>query len=789
MSRQENNLACSILNIPLHKGELKGVLLKIRFTLLLVFISICSLLISTTYHIKQDGTGNFITIQAGIDASTNADTVLVYPGTYFENVNYNGKCITVASLYLTTGDDQYINQTIIDGNQSNSCVRILSCEDITTVLCGFSLTNGLGSSYYTGNVLWGGGIFVFESESSIIACKIYANNAHAGGGIYIYNSSVYFSKLHVSDNHAYSSGGGVYIGAFSSAEFDPVNLCNIYLNYSGMGAEIRKSWNECPPIEVFVDTFTVADPDGYFIRSVTSTGIPLNDVTLNMQHAKLEPVNADLYVSTEGSNNNSGLCEEEPLATINYALSLVKSDSLHPNTIHIADGIYSKSLNNQCFPLNMRGYVSLNGVSMENTILDAESKSALIYDRYSKLDYSIRNLKFIHGFGEYFFASCMSISVNQSLEKYVDIENVVIIDFNFYYDRILEIFYVDLHINNLYYYSNYSQLLRALNSLRPEQEVVINNTYINNNPSHSSAGGNHKIMQFGQLGTNTMNVDITNMELTENNSYHMNPSIGCSGIEVRDNINMNLVNCTLGNNITQNEGGVMRIGMTAQNSVVNIYNSILYGNVPGEIYIDNDNPNEPCTVNIQNSLVAGGEPGIVNVHPWNTVNWLEGNLDENPMFDSLGTYPFALMTSSPCIDAGTLDLPPGIELPEFDLAGNQRIYGDTIDMGAYEWQGVEAEENVITPITQTIISNFPNPFNPTTTIKLELVESGYIELAIYNIKGQKVKTLMDAFSNKGHFKFKWNGKDNLGKIVSSGQYVIKLKHNRKETATKIMLLK
>ncbi|MBT4333173.1 MAG: T9SS type A sorting domain-containing protein [Candidatus Cloacimonetes bacterium] len=147
-------------------------------------------------------------------------------------------------------------------------------------------------------------------------------------------------------------------------------------------------------------------------------------------------------------------------------------------------------------------------------------------------------------------------------------------------------------------------------------------------------------------------------------------------------------------------------------------------------------------------------------------------------------------SSSPCIDAGTLDLPAGIELPEYDLAGNPRIYGETIDMGAYEWQGVEAEEDEIVQITQTQISNYPNPFNPSTTIQLDLAESGKIELAIFNIKGQKVKTLMDAYSTKGHFEMVWKGIDDNKKKVASGQYFIKLKVNGEEKAiSKCVLLK
>ena len=79
--------------------------------------------ISTIINIPADQP----TIQEGIDASADSDTVLVYPGTYYENINFNGKNITVGSLFLTTNDEQYINQTVIDGNQNGSGARMAGC--------------------------------------------------------------------------------------------------------------------------------------------------------------------------------------------------------------------------------------------------------------------------------------------------------------------------------------------------------------------------------------------------------------------------------------------------------------------------------------------------------------------------------------------------------------------------------------------------------------------------------------------------------------------------------------
>ena len=71
------------------------------------------------------------TIQAGIDEAEEGDTVLVQPGEYVENINFEGKAITVASLILTTGDRAYIDSTIIDGNEEDCVVSFNNEEDST----------------------------------------------------------------------------------------------------------------------------------------------------------------------------------------------------------------------------------------------------------------------------------------------------------------------------------------------------------------------------------------------------------------------------------------------------------------------------------------------------------------------------------------------------------------------------------------------------------------------------------------------------------------------------------
>ena len=87
------------------------------------------------------------------------------------------------------------------------------------------------------------------------------------------------------------------------------------------------------------------------------------------------------------------------------------------------------------------------------------------------------------------------------------------------------------------------------------------------------------------------------------------------------------------------------------------------------------------------------------------------------------------------------------------------------------------------------ISNFPNPFNPETTLFFSLPNEQEIELNIYNLKGQKVKQLAKGQFPSGNTSVVWNGKDDNGKQVSSGLYLYKLKTNEKVISKKMLLLK
>ena len=168
------------------------------YTLLLpLFLFASSATAQTTWYVPAD----FPTIQAGIDGSSNGDTVIVDAGTYFENINFNGKAITLKS-------ERGPVHTIIDANQVGSVVTFNSSETVSSRLEGFGLRNGVGSLVATMNYLAGGGIFIESASPSIHDCHINNNSAvWGGGGIWCVGGSPELFGCWIWDNTAEFGGG------------------------------------------------------------------------------------------------------------------------------------------------------------------------------------------------------------------------------------------------------------------------------------------------------------------------------------------------------------------------------------------------------------------------------------------------------------------------------------------------------------------------------------------------------------------------------------------------------
>ena len=98
-------------------------------------------------------------------------------------------------------------------------------------------------------------------------------------------------------------------------------------------------------------------------------------------------------------------------------------------------------------------------------------------------------------------------------------------------------------------------------------------------------------------------------------------------------------------------------------------------------------------------------------------------------------------------------------------------------------------ENTKVPDKFELMQNFPNPFNPTTTIKFKLGIQSRINLSVYNVLGKEIKTLAEATLSAGEYTYSWDGKDNEGNSLPGGIYFIQMKAQSFRKTIKAVLLK
>lgn len=138
----------------------------------------------------------------------------------------------------------------------------------------------------------------------------------------------------------------------------------------------------------------------------------------------------------------------------------------------------------------------------------------------------------------------------------------------------------------------------------------------------------------------------------------------------------------------------------------------------------------------------------------------------------------------------------GTFTPPEDGTYNIRISGsDTdgntgVDYYQFEYISTIIRDNELLSDNSELLMNYPNPFYNETQIIFHLTNAGKTELAIYNMSGQKIRTLINSFYTSGRHSVIWDGKTNLGENVGSGIYFYKLSVNSKsEAVNKCLLLK
>lgn len=95
----------------------------------------------------------------------------------------------------------------------------------------------------------------------------------------------------------------------------------------------------------------------------------------------------------------------------------------------------------------------------------------------------------------------------------------------------------------------------------------------------------------------------------------------------------------------------------------------------------------------------------------------------------------------------------------------------------------------LVPVVTALDGNYPNPFNPTTEIRFSLVAAADVKIDVFNIKGEKVKTLVDDHLDAAFHTITWNGNDDQGRTVGSGIYFYRMRTGKFTSTKKMILMK
>ncbi|MCD4650761.1 MAG: right-handed parallel beta-helix repeat-containing protein [Candidatus Cloacimonetes bacterium] len=691
-------------------------------------------LFSTTITVP----GDYTTIQAAINASATHDTILVAEDTYFENIVIEAKEICIASHYILDSSTLHITNTIIDGSAAlnpdeASVITLIAGSEPHCVprIIGFTIKGGSGT------------LITVTEEGESIEKKV-------GGGIYNEGTDAIMSNCYIEDNDVEDDGGGSYSldgkmnlggeveneGGWEEGEGRPpmINPGGNHFanNTAGAGNSIyykydNQSDDDTLKVEnCFFDVYNSQD-------EAISNYWCFSDVAVSFEGGSgtLDAILQDVHVSPTGSDDNTGLTAQDPLLTIDKALSLVYADIVDTVNIHLAEGTYSPSQTGENFPLNMVNYVSLLGSETGQTIIDAEATSNnpdRVMQFVSSYGVSVSNLKITGGYKSHGAGMLMQHGASPTLRNVEISQNyagasgggfLLINAHPLFYDVIIRQNTADM-------YGAGGKISSGSVPWFSNCEITDNNTShwgggiytssatprINNCIFSENSANRGGALYDGGYGP----VEVINCTITNNNAV-----LGAGYYCYTSGIDSQLIGNVITNN-TATYGAVLYAGMSAPNLINNTIannetdNGAIYlinGASPSlinNIITGNIGTNSPtiwlqdydCDPFIRNCLIEGGVDSFggsgsgVNYVGEGTTPIADIVFEAAPEFtsptDGAGDQydgslaDWSQQISSIITNSGSTST-AGFDLPALDIAGNPRIYGDSeVDLGAYELQ-------------------------------------------------------------------------------------------------------
>ncbi len=468
-----------------------------------------SLVFATTINVPDD----YSTIQAGIDASNDGDTVLVAQGTYVENLILEKEIFLTSHAINDDLDDwmnnENIQNTVIVGNEptdpkKGSCIQV-SFGNIAPTIFGFTLQDGLGTAMVIDDCGFnryeraGGAILAFEAYPVIMYNRFMSNGTPPVGG----------------GNASQEIANGGAIGQFSDddVEFDEdrnehdnnghasrdipgtMTIQNNYFsnNSSGNGESVYSHGFEGS-----------IDMSGSVFENIDCETSTVNEFVLHSIEEMADYVMEDIsgnciedntfYVSSDNGNDNNPGTETEPLLTIRHALSLVKRGEDNTTIIYLAPGVYSRDRNGEVFPIMMPDNVHLVGDEAETTILTAgasEDNEAAVMVIPECENVRVANMTLKDGYSE-----------NHGCAG----GGAILVTSNDRYDLSWDMYPNNAILENLIIEDSYSKNGGGLSLFRVDG-VTVNNVVVRNNTA---------LMMGGGINVYSANVNMTDVEIHDN---------------------------------------------------------------------------------------------------------------------------------------------------------------------------------------------------------------------------------------------------------------------------------
>ncbi|MGA1870035.1 MAG: right-handed parallel beta-helix repeat-containing protein [bacterium] len=578
------------------------------------------------------------TIQEAINAACSGDEIIVHRGTYYENINFLGRAITVRSA--NPYDPNVVAATIIDGNQAASVVTFDHGEDKRSVLSGLTLQNGNNSQ--------GGGIYCYNySSPTITECVITKNSAtNDGGGLYCYSSSPNITNCAITDNLANIDGGGIY----SHSSFPIITNCTI------------------------TDNSATNDGGGIYCHSSSARIV---DCTIAMNSANRN--SGGLYCHSSSPAISNCILWDNSAPVINIYKS---SPTITYSNIR---GGYPGKGNISIYP----SFVSLNRkdyhLRADSPCIDAGDPNSVIPE---DKDGHLRPMGAGSDIGAYEFDGdrCVvrvhDVYPGDTIQEAINAAcsgDEIIVHRGTYYENI-----------------NFSGRAITVRSANPHDPNVVAATIIDGDQAASVVTFDHgedkRSVLSGitlQNGNNSQgggiycynysSPSITNCIIMDNSARSDGGGIFCD-----TSSSPRITNCIIVENSANQSGGGIYCHNSSSPSITNgtiVANSA--GKSGGGIYSDpsslpaiincilwdNSAPDIAGSSRITYSNIRSGYEG-------------KGNLSVYPAFININAGDYHLRSDSPCIDAGDPN-----SLIFVDKDGHSRPMGAGFDIGAFEFKG------------------------------------------------------------------------------------------------------